>query len=579
MLGMIIMLSGAMTIASSAQTFSTLLSFDGTNGARPDAPLIQGTDGDFYGVTQNGGNTNQICTNGGCGTVFKITSAGALTTLHEFCAQSSCPDGANPYGPLVQGKDGNFYGTTIYGGANLNGTVFKITPGGTLTTLHSFSLISDGAYPWAGLVQASDGNFYGTTTAGGIHIMGTVFKMTAAGALSSLYAFCSLSGCSDGANPYATLIQGRDGNLYGTTARGGNATFNGTLFKITTGGLLTTLYTFCSLSNCTDGMQPFGPLVQDYGPYYFGTTTSGQGQNSGTFFAITSTGALSTLYTFCALSKCADGVNPYGGVIQAIDGQFYGTTYQGGAGQGTVFKMSYYRGMLTTLHTFDVQDGAQPWAGLMEANDGSFYGTTEAGGDHGKGTIFKVALLVNSTLTVTLVGQGAVRSTDSAIECPGFCSYRYTDPSTVVMGAVPDSGYSFSGWTGCDNVNDGRCVVTMTESKNVTATFDSVNNITLTSLTFNPTYVKGGKQSAGTLMLSDAAPPGGLGIALSSDHPGVAHPPAFVIVPEGKNSVQFAVQTFPVKSNTTVMITATAGSSQVNGTLTVGTTSRPPSAK
>ncbi len=147
-------------------------------------------------------------------------------------------------------------------------------------------------------------------------------------------------------------------------------------------------------------------------------------------------------------------------VLEAMDGRYVATVYDKKLSlAGKLFEYIYEPVLQAN------NDGSQPWAGLMEANDGSFYGTTEAGGDHGKGTIFKVALLVNSTLTVTLVGQGAVRSTDSAIECPGFCSYRYTDPSTVVMGAVPDSAYSFSGWTGCDNVNDGRCVVTMTESK------------------------------------------------------------------------------------------------------------------
>ena len=573
---MILMLCGALT--ASAQTFSTLVSFNGTDGGRPDAPLIQATDGNFYGVTQNGGLTNQVCTTGGCGTVFKMTSTGALTTLYQFCSLSNCADGANPYGPLVQGTDGNFYGTTIYGGTNSNGTVFKITSSGTLTTLHSFSLFSDGAYPWAGLIQATDGNFYGTTTAGGIGIMGTLFKMTPAGALTPLHNFCTQSGCADGANPYATLVQGTDGNLYGTTARGGNSSFNGTLFKSTTDGSLTTLYTFCSLSNCSDGMQPFGPLVQATVGYFYGTTTSGQGQNSGTVFKITSAGALTTLYTFCALSKCADGVNPYGGVIQAYDGNFYGTTYIGGSGQGTVFEMTP-SGKLTTLHTFDVQDGEAPWAGLLYANDGNFYGTTEAGGANGKGTVFKLAGPVNRTLTVTVTGLGLVESVDGLIRCPSDCSWKYMDARTVVMGAIPNSGYSFTGWTGCDQVDGVYCWVTMTGAKNVTARFDAVSNITLTSLTFKPTYVKGGRASAGTLTLSGSAPMGGLGISLSSDHPGVAHPPAFVIVPGGQSSVQFAAQTFPVKSKTVVTITATAGASEVNGTLTVGTTSLPPAAK
>ena len=151
--GMMVMFCAVMTITSSAQLLNTLLSFNGSNGQHPDSSLIQATDGNFYGITQNGGVTNQNCTSVGCGTVFQITSSGTFTTLYQFCSLTNCADGANPYGYLVQGTDGNFYGTTIYGGANLYGTVFKSTPNGTLTTLHSFALITDGAYPWAGLVQ------------------------------------------------------------------------------------------------------------------------------------------------------------------------------------------------------------------------------------------------------------------------------------------------------------------------------------------------------------------------------------------------------------------------------------------
>lgn len=376
-----------LTIASQAQILDTVLSFNGTNGYHPDSSLIQASDGNFYGVTQNGGLTNQQCTSGGCGTLFKLTPGGTLTTLYQFCTLSNCADGANPYGSLVQGTDGNFYGTTIYGGANSNGTVFKITSAGTLTTLHSFSLFSDGAYPWAGLIQASDGNFYGTTTAGGIHIFGTVFKMTPAGGVTNLYNFCSQASCTDGANPYAPLVQGTDGNLYGTTTQGGNTNYVGTAFKITTSGTLTTIHTFCSLQHCADGEESFAGLIQAHDGNFYGTTVSGHGQNPGTVFKITSSGALTTLYTFCALSHCTDGQNPYGGVIQASDGNFYGTTNIGGTGQGTIFKLTS-SGALTTLYTFSGPDGALPYSGLIQASNGNFYGTTHIGGTNNDGTVF-----------------------------------------------------------------------------------------------------------------------------------------------------------------------------------------------
>jgi uncharacterized repeat protein (TIGR03803 family) len=399
----ILFFCSVMAITSRAQTLTTLHSFDGSDGQHPDSSLIQATDGNFYGVTQNGGLTNQNCTSVGCGTVFKITPGGTLTTLYQFCSLTNCADGANPYGYLVQGTDGNFYGTTIYGGANLNGTVFKITSTGTLTTLHSFALFTDGAYPWAGLVQATDGNFYGTTTAGGLHIMGTVFKMTPAGALTDLYNFCSQGACVDGATPYAALVQGSDGILYGTTTQGGNSNYVGTLFKITTSGALTTLHTFCTLQNCADGEQPFAALLQASDGNFYGTTTSGHGQNAGTFFKITSTGTLTTLYTFCALSHCTDGQNPYGGVVQGSDGNFYGTTNIGGTGQGIIFKLTA-SGTLTTLYTFGGPDGELPYSGLVQGNDGNFYGTTHLGGSHNDGTVFRLTgpqLISTTTVLMT----------------------------------------------------------------------------------------------------------------------------------------------------------------------------------
>ena len=143
-----------------AQTFTTLASFNGTNGNGPLAPLVQGTDGNFYGTTNAGGANSR-------GTVFKITPGGTLTTLYSFCSQTNCPDGDRPYAGLIQASDGNFYGTTRLGGASIYGTIFKITPGGTLTTLYNFcsqSFCDDGMAPEAGLIQASDGNFYGTTS-------------------------------------------------------------------------------------------------------------------------------------------------------------------------------------------------------------------------------------------------------------------------------------------------------------------------------------------------------------------------------------------------------------------------------
>src|SRR5437588_791162 len=185
-----------------AQTLTTLANFVGPNGANPlFAPLAQGTDGNLYGTTQAGGAHQQ-------GTVFKVTPAGTLTTLHSFCGQS-CADGAAPFAGLVLGNDGNFYGTTEAGGTNNEGTVFKMTPQGTLTTLHNFD-DSEGRGIVAGLVQASDGNFYGAAGQGGANDYGSVFMITPAGALTVLHSFDA----TDGATPTA-LVLGTDGNFYG----------------------------------------------------------------------------------------------------------------------------------------------------------------------------------------------------------------------------------------------------------------------------------------------------------------------------------------------------------------------------
>ena len=323
----------AAVIASPAQTLSTLYSFcsqaNCADGEYPLGRLVQGTDGNFYGTTFQQGAA-------GGGTVYKLTPSGALTTLHSFAGYS---DGAQPYAGLIQATDGNFYGvTTIDGGVGQDvGTVFKITSGGTFTSLHAFAgYPADGGNPWPPLLQASDGNFYGTTYEGGAPNVGIVFKITAAGSLTIVHTFCTQSGCPDGANPQAGLVQGSDGNLYGT-AVGGGTNGEGTVFKITTSGTLTTLHSFA----ITDGAAPSGTLVQASDGNFYGTTYEGGASNNGTVFAMTPGGTLTTLYSFCSQSGCADGSSPQGGLVQDTDGTFYGTTYHGGADSiGTIFSLS-----------------------------------------------------------------------------------------------------------------------------------------------------------------------------------------------------------------------------------------------
>jgi uncharacterized repeat protein (TIGR03803 family) len=374
----VFLLSFVTVIVAPAQTFTTLASFDETNGANPESSVVQGFDGNLYGTTVNGGASGN-CTNG-CGTVFKITSGGTLTTLHSF----DLTDGLAPIGGLVQAADGNFYGTTEGGGANCAngcGTVFKITPEGTLTTLYSFCAqtgCTDGSFPYAGLVQATDGNFYGTAGEGGINDNGTIFKITPGGTLTTLHTF----DLTDGSFPYPGLVQATNGNFYGATTYGG-ANGDGTVFEITSSGTLTTLHSFDS----TDGAEPYGGLLQATDGSFYGTTYVGGASGNcvrgcGTFFKITAGGTLTTLHSF----DSTDGSNPPAELVQATDGNFYGTTNGGGAGQncfsgcGTIFKVTS-GGTVTTLHSFDLTDGLAPIGGLVQATNGTFYGAPQDGGN------------------------------------------------------------------------------------------------------------------------------------------------------------------------------------------------------
>jgi len=187
----------------------------------------------IYGTTYFGG-ASTYCPSVfvTCGTVFRITPSGTFKTLYSFCAQSDCTDGSSPNAGLVQASDGDLYGTTLYGGADNDGTVFKVTSSGVLTTLHSFQG-TDGFFPYAGLVQATDGNLYGTTGSGPYpgDNLGTIFKITPTGSLTTVFAFPSENA---GDLPQSALLQDTNGNFYGTTIYGGTQTY-GTIFSLSVG--------------------------------------------------------------------------------------------------------------------------------------------------------------------------------------------------------------------------------------------------------------------------------------------------------------------------------------------------------
>jgi uncharacterized repeat protein (TIGR03803 family) len=398
----LLIFSGAAASVLAGQDFSTLFNFNGTDGAHPLAGLVRAGDGNFYGTTFGEG--------GSSGTVFRLTPGGVLTTMYNFCAKQGCADGSNP-SALIQGRDGNLYGTTGAGGftnapckAYGCGTVFRITPGGRLTTLHTF-VGTDGMFP-EGLVQANDGNFYGTAYQGGVTNLGAIFRITPGGSFTTLYNFCPETGCADGAGPYAALVQATDGDLYGVATYGGGNDYCfgsgcGTVFKITLGGTLTTLYRFCSQDDCVDGAFPYSGLVQAANGKLYGTTLyGGLGggcsvtgvPGCGTVFEMSMTGQLATLHSFCSESACRDGDLPYGSLLQGTDGNFYGSTGIGGTsgkcegGCGTLFELT--RTGLSTLMSFDSTNGAHPYGAIIQDTSGRFYGTAYSGGESDDGVVF-----------------------------------------------------------------------------------------------------------------------------------------------------------------------------------------------
>jgi uncharacterized repeat protein (TIGR03803 family) len=354
--------------------------------------------------------TNVLLTAGTVLHVGGFVSTNAETVLHAFTAPSGgaggSPDGATPMG-LVEGSDGNFYGTTSAGGTKSLGTVFRMTAAGSEALLYSFAgYPADGAVPEAGLVQAGNGDFYGTTYIGGTSNVGTVFAITPAGSESMIHAFSGTPG--DGSNPRATLVSGRDGNFYGTTRTGGsgvagNPDGNGTVFGISPEGAESVLYSFAGPSG--DGATPLGNLVQGGDGSFYGIAGIGGADGFGIVFKVNSAGAESVLYSFAG--RNGDGSYPLAGLVLGGDGNFYGTTSDGGtvvsgaqAGSGTVFRISP-EGAETVLYRFGGStggpsqpdpggDGQHPDGTLVRAHDGNFYGITSAGGVYGEGTVFKI---------------------------------------------------------------------------------------------------------------------------------------------------------------------------------------------
>jgi uncharacterized repeat protein (TIGR03803 family) len=431
------------------------------DGAIPMAELIQGADGNYYTTTEIGGAgtcpgevEDQIP---GCGAVVKITPAGVLSVLYSFpydTSTSTAPDGWFPQAGLVQGKDGNFYGVASEGGTGglscadttgLSGcgTVFKLTKTGTLTVLHSFcggsgcgSLTTDGAEPTGRMVFGANGDLYGTTQVGGLfngfYNQGTIFRITTSGAYTVLHVFSGNFGSTpDGANPAAGLILGSTGDFYGTTAAGG-ASKDGTVFKMTPAGTVTLLHSFTGSS---DGSMPIGALVQASDGNLYGTCYSGGANGTGTVFRITTKGAFTKIYDFAAEAAPGNiGNFPKAGLIQASDGNLYGTAWEGGAFEvtGTVYQLTL-AGVGTLEASFDASTtGFAPLGALLQGSDGRLYVTLQNDGGENSDDV---------------QDQGAISVLDLGLDPPKPGAFEFSPIKGLVGAKITLRGSAFVGTT------------------------------------------------------------------------------------------------------------------------------------
>jgi uncharacterized repeat protein (TIGR03803 family) len=421
------LVAGSMTLpgACGAGIVALYTFTNGVDGGTPAGGLIQAGNGLCYGTTLNGGTNSP-----GYGTIFKVTTNGGFTPLYTLTGTAN---GGSPYAGLALATNGILYGDAYTGGSNAYGSVFKITTNGAFTELYGFHQLRgvaytniDGANPIAALVQGTNGNYYGTAPAGGTNGFGVIFEITTNGSFTRLHYFTNNP---DGANPGA-LFQSSNGLIYGATTNGG-ANGYGLIFKMTAAGTLIPLYSF---TNGVDGASPGPALVQGTNGILYGTASGGGTNSSGVIFQITTNGVFTPLYSFALTGGSttnADGLNP-GPLLETANGTVYGFTRIGGLnGTGTLFQFSPAAG-LTVLYTFFTGPqnglglitnalGANP-TGLMQGADGTIYGTAKSGGASGYGTIFKMGLPPQITSqptnrSVALGGNATFTITASVSAC------------------------------------------------------------------------------------------------------------------------------------------------------------------
>src|SRR5579872_299219 len=365
-----------------AQTETALYSFaNHADGGAPNGALVRDAEGNLYG-TASGGGSFKACTYG-CGVVFKVAPDGTETVLHTFTGGA---DGSTPVAGLLRDANGNLYGTTAFGGSVRPrcqrgcGVVFKLSPEGTETVLHTFADGTDGAFPESALIADAQGNLYGTAQSDPpttLHPCGLVFKLTPGNSLTT-FGVCNVQDLSG-------LVQDSLGNLYGTSAVGGSFGL-GTVFEVTSGGQSSILYSFAGGAN--DGTTPIASLLLDQQGNLFGPTFSGGPYSAGTIFELNSQQQEKVIYNF----DVSDGFYPHGGLIGGSQGNLYGTTENGGGyGSGEVFQLSP-SGEETILYSFTGSvDGGVPQGTLLGDNLGNLYGVTIFGGTFNKGVVFKIS--------------------------------------------------------------------------------------------------------------------------------------------------------------------------------------------
>jgi uncharacterized repeat protein (TIGR03803 family) len=457
-------------VQAQAQTVDTLYNFSSnsnTQAIMPAGTMAQGRDGNFYGISQSG--------NGCCqGWFYKISSKGVLTSLHAM-AQS---EGTNCSG-VTLGTDGNFYGTCANGGlvnGNPGGTLIRVTPAGTVTVLHDFVEVgstTDGCNPYSPPIQGIDGNFYGVTVGCGTYGAGMVYKITLAGVYSNLYSF--QGGTGDIQYPYDALVQGTDGNFWGTGYEGGAVGGNGGVFKITPAGKETLVYSFQGQG--IDGQNPYGSLIQGTDGNYYGTTLAGGPHQFGTVFQLTPKGVETALYNFPSQT---DGAYPRLALTQGSDGLLYGIATDcagGGCGQAGLFTITT-KAVYNNIYLYPLgqPNSGQPFSPLLLSTNGTFYSTTEQGGTGNVGSFYSVSTkyspfisLVNvksgkEGTQVGILGQGF--SSSSVVKFGGTTATTKTlSGSTFILATVPAGAL-----TGTITVTTGSTTLTTKATYKITPT-------------------------------------------------------------------------------------------------------------